>query len=315
MGIHDRDYYRDEETPQRAQMVRNIRKLSVTNKLLLANVVSYVVCWLVCYQSQARTEAVYSALSITNDYSQFWQVWRVLTYGFMHSPHWAEPGGIWHLLMNGFGLWMFGRFIEQRYGGAEFLRFYLLAIVFSGLVFVVTNLGSEPTRAVGASGGVVAIVILFCFLYPHEKLLIYGIIPVPAWVVGILYVGFDIVTGVRDMQGANAAIAWQAHLGGAAFATVYYLRHWNFGKWFSGFGKRKPKLSVYRDDTPQQVGAKTINDEPSAEAQLIEQGEEILQHLHEFGEDSLSSRQRKTLERYSELMQQRRGRGDDQYRI
>ena len=211
--------------------------------------------------------------------------------------------------MNGFGLWMFGRFIEQRYGGVEFLRLYLIAIVFSGLVYAITNFGGPG--AVGASGAVVAIVILFCFLYPHEKLLIYGIFPVPAWVVGILYVGFDIYTAINQANGADSHIAWQAHLGGAGFAAAYYLLKWDFAFLSRWFSTRSPKLTVYRE----HVDSVVVEDEPSAETQLIAQGEAILKQLHEKGETSLTARQHKTLERYSELLQQRRGRDDGQYKF
>ncbi len=310
MGIYDRDYYHQEEMPQRARAVRQLRNTSVTNKLLIANIVVYLICWLICNGKPDRTAAVYAALDMGSDFfEQPFQIWRLLSYGFMHSPFWLTNGGIWHILMNGFGLWMFGRFIEQRYGGAEFLRFYLIAIVFSGLVYAVTNFGGPG--AVGASGAVVAIVILFCFLYPHEKLLIYGIFPVPAWVVGILYVGFDIYTAINQANGVDSHIAWQAHLGGAAFAAAYYLLKWDFAFLSRWFSTRRPKLTVYRQD----VNSRAVKDEASVENQLIVQGEEILKQLHEKGESSLSSRQLKTLERYSELLQQRRGREDDQYRF
>ena len=312
MGIYDRDYYQQEEVPQRTRAARTLQRASVTNKLLIANVAVYLGCWLFSSGSVERTKAIYDALSIGNDYfTRPWEIWRWITYGFMHSPFWAESGSIWHLVFNGFMLWMFGRFVEQRYGSAEFLRFYLLAIVFSGLVFVITNLGVGSSQAVGASGGVVAIVILFCFLYPHEKLLIYGIFPVPAWLFGIVVVGLDILTGIGESKGIGSRIAWQAHLGGAGFAAAYYLMNWNFSFLGGIFSGRKPRLSVYRADSSKSAAA----DEPSAESQLIAQGEEILQKVHEYGESSLTARQRKMLERYSELMQKRRGRDDDQYRF
>ncbi len=307
MGIYDRDYYQQEEMPQRARAARQLRNTSVTNKLLIANIVVHLVCWIL---SDVWTkQVVYDALAIGNNFFERpWEIWRPISYGFMHAPFWE---GSWHIIMNGFGLWMFGRFIEQRYGSNEFLRFYLLAIIVSGFVFVVTTLGDAPVQAVGASGAVVAIVILFCFLYPHEKLLIYGIFPVPAWVVGILYVGFDIYTAINQANGVDSHIAWQAHLGGAAFAAAYYLLKWDFAFLSRWFSTRRPKLTVYRQD----VNSRAVKDEASVENQLIVQGEEILKQLHEKGESSLSSRQLKTLERYSELLQQRRWREDDQYRF
>ena len=309
MGIYDRDYYQQENRQQGTPVVRRLRNTSVTNKLLIANIVVHLVCWIISDVDTQR--AVYDFLAIPNDFFEFdhiWQIWRPISHGFMHAPLW---NGSWHILMNGFGLWMFGRFIEQRYGSSEFLRFYLLSIIFSGLVFVVTNLGAEPVQAIGASGGVVAIVILFRFLYPHEKVLIYGIIPMPAWLMGLLFVALDIFNAIGQSKGIESGIAWQAHLGGAAFATAYYLLKWDFSFLGRLFSSRKPKLTVYRDEDSSMV----VNDELSAENQLIAQGEEILKQVHEQGQSSLSSRQRKTLERYSELLQQRRGRDDGSYRF
>ena len=127
MGIYDRDYYQRENSPQRAGAVRKLRNTSVTNKLLLANIVVYLVCWLVCTSGENTTKTVYDALAIRNDFfHRPWEIWRLISYGFMHSPFWQGDGGIWHILTNGFLLWMFGRFVEQRYGSSEFLRFYML---------------------------------------------------------------------------------------------------------------------------------------------------------------------------------------------
>ena len=311
MGIYDRDYYQEDQTPQRTRVVRKFSNASITNKLVIINVAVYLVCWLLCTSTSLTTEVVYDALAIGNDFfSSPWELWRVVSYGFMHSPFWEIQGSIWHILGNCFVLWMFGRFIGQRYGSAEFLRFYLLAIVFSGLIFVAATMGDEFRQAIGASGGVVAIVILFCFLYPHEKILLWGVLPMPAWLLGVFYVGYDIMTAVNQAHGSGSAIAWQAHLGGAGFAAAYFLLKLDFGRMFSFNGKRKPKLSVYRDEQVQEV----VADEPSAERQLIEQGEEILKRVYEKGESSLTARQRKTLERYSELMKQRRGQDDGKYR-
>ena len=312
MGIYDRDYYQQEETPKRTRVVRQLRGASVTTKLLIANIVVYLVCWLLCTEGGLQTASVYDALSIGNDFFDHpYELWRLISYGFMHSPFWESNGIFFHILTNCFVLWMFGRFIEQRYGGAEFLRFYLLAIVFSGLVFVVANLGGQLSQAVGASGAVAAIVILFCFLYPHEKLLIYGIIPIPAWLAGILFVGLDVMTGIGEARGAGFGIAWEAHLGGMAFAAAYYLLKWDFSFLGKAFSKRAPKLAIYRENENRVM----VEDEPSAEAQLITQGEEILQQVHEKGEASLNTRQRRTLQRYSALLKQRRESDNGQYRI
>ena len=55
------------------------------------------------------------------------------------------------------GLFFLGRSVEQLYGRKEFLRLYLVLIVFSGLVWaLITKLGgaADDVSAVGASGAV-----------------------------------------------------------------------------------------------------------------------------------------------------------------
>ena len=246
----------------------------------------------------------YDALSIDSSFfTHPWQIWRLMTAGFMHAAAWGPHtnSGVMHIAFNMFGLWMFGRFVEQRYGGKEFLRFYLLAIIVSSLIFAVSYYflalpeGVDVVHAVGASGGVVSVVILYCFLYPKTKLLMMMIIPVDAWVAGLMYVGYDIYLGLQASAGGSTGIAWQAHLGGAAFAALYYKLGWKFSGQCRTKGKPKTKLKIH----------KPIADELSADEQLIARGEKILEQVHQRGESSLSTRQRQTLQRYSELMQRR----------
>ena len=304
MGIYDREYYRSDTDSSAPSMMRAASAMSMTNKLVVANVVVYILCWLAGNSNQDVNIKIYDALSIGSDFFIHpWEIWRLITAGFMHAAAWGPDtnSGVMHIAFNMFGLWMFGRFVEQRYGAKEFLRFYLLAIIVSSLIFAVSYYflelpeGIPVVRAVGASGGVVAVVILYCFLYPKTKLLMMMIIPVDAWIAGLMYVGYDIFLAVRSSTGDATGIAWQAHLGGAAFAALYFKMGWKFSG--QGRTKRKPKTKLKIH--------KPVTDELSADEQLIARGEKILEQVHQRGESSLSARQRQTLQRYSELMQQR----------
>ena len=304
MGIYDRDYYRGDADSSAPGMIRAASDMSMTNKLVVANVVVYILCWLAGNSDPDRNKVIYDALSIDSSFfTHPWQIWRLMTAGFMHAAAWGPHtnSGVMHIAFNRFGLWMFGRFVEQRYGGKEFLRFYLLAIIVSSLIFAVSYYflalpeGVDVVHAVGASGGVVSVVILYCFLYPKTKLLMMMIIPVDAWVAGLMYVGYDIYLGLQASAGGSTGIAWQAHLGGAAFAALYYKLGWKFSGQGRTKGKPKTKLKIH----------KPIADELSADEQLIARGEKILEQVHQRGESSLSTRQRQTLQRYSELMQRR----------
>tara|TARA_B110000438_G_scaffold58543_1_gene58587 strand:- start:1313 stop:2233 length:921 start_codon:yes stop_codon:yes gene_type:complete len=306
MGIYDREYYRSDTDSSAPSMMRAASAMSMTNKLVVANVVVYILCWLAGNSNQDLNNKIYDALSIGSDFFIHpWEIWRLITAGFMHAAAWGPDtnSGVMHIAFNMFGLWMFGRFVEQRYGAKEFLRFYLLAIIVSSLIFAVSYYflelpeGIPVVRAVGASGGVVAVVILYCFLYPKTKLLMMMIIPVDAWIAGLMYVGYDIFLAVRSSTGDATGIAWQAHLGGAAFAALYFKMGWKFSG--QGRTKRKPKTKLKIH--------KPVTDELSADEQLIARGEKILEQVHQRGESSLSARQRQTLQRYSELMQQRQG--------
>jgi len=306
MGIYDREYYRSDTDSSAPSMMRAASAMSMTNKLVVANVVVYILCWPAGNSDPQLNNKIYGALSIGSDFFTYpWEIWRLITAGFMHAAAWGPDtnSGVMHIAFNMFGLWMFGRFVEQRYGAKEFLRFYLLAIIVSSLIFAVSYYflelpeGIPVVRAVGASGGVVAVVILYCFLYPKTKLLMMMIIPVDAWIAGLMYVGYDIFLAVRSSTGDATGIAWQAHLGGAAFAALYFKMGWKFSG--QGRTKRKPKTKLKIH--------KPVTDELSADEQLIARGEKILEQVHQRGESSLSARQRQTLQRYSELMQQRQG--------
>ena len=48
---------------------------------------------------------------------------QLVTYGFLHDVH-----DLKHILFNCFGLWMFGRSVEARYGPKEYLAFFLAAV-------------------------------------------------------------------------------------------------------------------------------------------------------------------------------------------
>ncbi|MFZ9975024.1 MAG: rhomboid family intramembrane serine protease, partial [Vulcanococcus sp.] len=69
--------------------------------------------------------------------------------------------------------------------------------------------GGDQGRLIGASGGVMAVLAVFIWFYPRQTVLIWGILPVPAWALGVLYF-------VIDLQGAThggGKVAHMAHLG------------------------------------------------------------------------------------------------------
>ncbi|QEG25066.1 rhomboid family protein [Mariniblastus fucicola] len=217
-----------------------------------------------------------------------WMIWTFLTYGFTHA---SIESSIWHIIFNMFVLFMFGRPVAERLGRYEFLRFYLSAIVFAGLAFFFWYLIiGERGSCVGASGATMAVLILFILWYPHQKLYLMGVVEVPAWLMGAGVIGYDLLRAFSP----NSEVAWQAHLGGALFAWLYLHFEWNF-RWMGSLTewipKRKGNLNIYNPDTRS-----TKSD------QLRVEGDRILAKISEEGEESLSRKERKTLEKYSKML-------------
>ncbi len=100
-------------------------------------------------------------------------------------------GGVWHVLINMFVLWMFGSELERLWGRSQFLRFYFITGVGSGLVTMLFGLQST-TPVVGASGAVYGVLLGYGLTYPNRTIYLYGIIPVKSiwFVLGIGLISF-----------------------------------------------------------------------------------------------------------------------------
>lgn len=238
-----------------------------------------------------RTNAIVEFLSLrTGDLLRPWDWYRLLTYGFVH-----DTNGVSHLLFNMLSLYFLGQAVEHRYGRWEFLRIYLSMIVFGGLLYSLIRVmpDAEMSSVVGASGGVIGIVMLFVYNYPQATLMIWGVLPVKAWVVGVM----TVVLGVLFTSGN---VAYDVHFAGFLFATLYYYGGLNLGALsFQGLSipnpfKRKPKLRVHKADESSPT-----RDEVEADR--------ILDKIYREGQASLTPKEQQFLENYSRRVRQKRG--------
>lgn len=282
MGIYDRAYLQDDE--ERARSWGGGRSLVVN--LIILNAALWVADAEPLFDGQIR-----DWLALRTDlFQKPWQCWQLVTYGFVHAP------GIGHVLFNMLFLWFFGTEIEGVYGRAEFLRIYLVAIVFSGLAWVVMTVASEqPAVLVGASGGIMAVVTLFVFHFPRRLVYIWGVLPIPAWVLGTLYVVSD-VFGFLNPSGNNVANI--AHLGGALFGFVYFRTGANLGRFVP---RRLSDLKL-----PSFRRRLRLHDPGKEARDLSQQVDAILAKISREGESSLTKQERRTLEDASRRYQRRR---------
>jgi len=301
MGIYDRQYYSDDERQPGIQLGGS--RMMVTN-LVIINIAIYVVDSFL--KGQNGRPIINDTFSLHADVlTKPWLLWQLLSYGFLHSIN-----NVSHVLFNMLGLWMLGRDVEQKYGPRRFLQFYLSTIILSGLGWVLceaarygtfaptvlTPLGLEPPHLIGASGGVFGVIAVFVLSFPHRRLYIWGILPIPAWGLGLL-LG---ITTAYSMNNPNDPVAHSAHAVGALAGVLFFKTGWQLGNLIPGSLslsalKPRPKIRIHDPDAKQR----------KAEEKLSSDVDRILEKISREGEGSLTARERKTLQDASRKYQQR----------
>jgi membrane associated rhomboid family serine protease len=323
MGIYDREYYRRDGPSFLGSLAEQGR---VTTWLIGITIVCFMV-------QMATRSAVYDELGrrISGLYLQPFtdallldvplvlqgQVWRLVTYAFLH-----DTGSIWHILFNMLVLFWFGRQVEEAIGSREFLAFYLLGAVVSGLGFMAANLsGVQPaTRCLGASGAVTAALVVAACIYPRQIIYLFFVVPVPIWAFVVLTVAVD---AFQLLGQSHTGVAVSAHLAGAAFGFCYFRFRWRLTDWIGGVSgwaqeRARPRLRVYREEeeeetpTPRPVAPRPERVATAAAPRVLEdeqleaQMDAILEKIQRVGMHGLTEKERQTLVRASEAIKRRR---------
>jgi membrane associated rhomboid family serine protease len=227
------------------------------------------------------------------------QVWRLLTHAFCHDR--TAP---WHIFFNMLLLYWFGLTLESMYGSREFLLFYLTAAVFAGLAFVALDLYTGSSRpGIGASGAVMAVVMLYTWHYPHDTIRVFWVWPIEMRYIVVLYALFDLHPLLLTLAGDRVFtdVAHAAHLGGLLFGFLYAHYEWRleglteriaWPRW-----RRRPRLRIA---APPRRGPEPERDEEMSRV------DEVLQKIYDSGQDSLTDEERAILQSASERLKNRR---------
>jgi len=286
VGLYDRDYYRQEPRGASSYAPRTI-----VGAIVALNFIVWAVDFFTPETLGGRWLTDHMAVHV-DTLAKPWLWWQYLTAGFAHSPT-----NFQHILFNMLALFFLGRDVEDFYGPREFLKLYLVMVVFTAVVWnVVVKLAHVPinVQAYGASGAISGVVILYAMNFPRRTLLLFFVIPIPAWALGVLVVMMD---ALGSLGHGDQNVAYSMHLAGAAFAFVYCRRGWNFSRLLEGRMawprfRRKPRLRIHREeDAPT----------PNLNADV----DRILEKIYREGEASLTPKERKILETASREYQRK----------
>lgn len=307
MGYQERDYYRDGTGEEGFQIKSwTVRLILINCAVFLANLLT---------STSGHKDWLNHLLSLQGNAVVEPMMWyQFLTSGFVHNPD-----SLWHIVGNMLGLYIFGMLFEERFGGRELLRVFLLSIIVGGIVWSLrqyylvgtfgTPNGARWLTCAGASGGLTTLIIIGCILHPHKTILLFFAIPTPLWLFGILIL-------VSDLTGAWAAekipgdfawksIAFDVHLTGAAIGLAYWGLGLNFGRMPGGrelaTGWNKLK-SLFRPRPSMRIHKELDEDE---EEDLEIQADRLLAKIARQGEASLTAQERRILETYSRRIRDR----------
>ena len=196
------------------------------------------------------------------------QVWRAVTYLFMH-------GGWGHLFFNLISLWMVSGELERLWGTRRFLIFYFVcgigSAAFSALMW------NQPV--VGASGALFGLFVAYGLLFPDRTVLLFFIVPVPA---RVAVFALFLVTFLLDV---NHSVAHVTHLGGIVVGFAYL----RIQPWIEGWLGRRSEL---RTEKSRRTRAEQYL---ARERYFTDVVDPILKKISETGMESLTRKEKSLL--------------------
>ncbi|MFK7758643.1 MAG: rhomboid family intramembrane serine protease [Phycisphaerales bacterium] len=298
MGIHDRDYnragsgYGAQGGANQGMLVRK-PGWSVNTWVIVINIAVHILA--VTGMQQLYQ---FGSLTVSDGFGRL-EVWRLVTFQFLHSPQ-----SIWHLGMNMFGLWIFGPMVEQFLGGKKYLAFYLCCGLCGGLLFtILTVLGNTTganipgllandyrTPLIGASAGVFAVIVACAYIAPNTVVqLLFPPIPLKMKWFAYGYVGLAVF---QLLAGSANAGGEAAHVGGA-IAGYYFIRNsHHLMDFFDVFNDSRAKKNA-------ATGKKTKSPKAPKGVPTQDEIDRILDKVARSGLGSLTDKEKQSLNKAS----------------
>jgi membrane associated rhomboid family serine protease len=323
MSVYDRDYMKPSSPSWNLKGVR----WNAFRIVFWLNIAVFICQYMLGWGMENSGGQVLPKGGVSLDLLSEGHVWTLFSYMFVH-------GGLGHVLVNLLMLWFIGKQVYQIFGGAHFLRIYL----FGGLVGAALEIavrawfGETPVYLVGASASIFALFLALAVTMPNEVFtaLIYLIIPVRVrlWKLAAVLVGLNVVLGLLGLiwhQMPGSSTAYFAHLGGA-LTGWYYIRMLGFGDnpltyrqlWNPNrpeatrppghphlVSPRRRRLGTDLEVDVAAARRRNPTGDPKVDV-IREEVDPILDKISAHGLQSLSEEERRTLERASRLVSEKK---------
>ncbi|MDF1809729.1 MAG: rhomboid family intramembrane serine protease [Phycisphaerales bacterium] len=299
MGIYDRDYVNSDRGMGRSSsgpgqhVFARAPGWTVTTWIIVINVVIY-------FLSVTVLSSLFDIgqLSVYQAFQRL-EVWRLITFQFLH-----DPNSIMHVLFNMFGMWVFGPMVEQYLGRKKYLAFYLMCGLSGGMLFILLNLigaytplqilkDGFQTPLIGASAGVFGVIVACAYVSPNSVIqLLFPPIPMKMKTFAYGYVAFALVS---LLMGSHNAGGEAAHVGGAVAGFFFIRKSHLLTDFFDVFGDSRSKGKSSRKT--QHRGYRRSSPEIPTESEI----DKILDKVKQHGLASLSDKEKKKLSDASKI--------------
>jgi membrane associated rhomboid family serine protease len=183
-----------------------------TRLLILINVAVFLV-------QQALGDTMIRLFALWPLGSGLFEPWQLLSYAFLH-------GSVLHIFVNMLALYMFGSALEMYWGGRRFVIYFLLCVLTAALTQLAVRTPGNLIPVIGASGGIFGVLLAFAWYFPRQRVLLYAVIPIPAWLFVTVYGLLELFFGVSGIEPGVAHFAHLGGLAGGALCILYWrMRH------------------------------------------------------------------------------------------
>jgi membrane associated rhomboid family serine protease len=187
----------------------------VSNFTLIIIVVTAILSIMAFNNAQLMNKLIFNPYTTRNNKEWF----RFITSGFLHAD-------FLHLAINMFVLYSFGNVVNYYYryffgmsGNWMFLLLYISSIAAANGTTYYKNFNNPGYNSLGASGAVSAVLFASILFQPTAKIYFYGLIGIPGYISGILY----LVYSQYSAKQANDNVNHEAHFYGAVYGVVFTL--------------------------------------------------------------------------------------------